>query len=104
LTEAKDVVNFLVETLREYDYKNVNKTQMYRLIKNRDVIGLTNFNTKNIYVRKDLPFGEYAHTLFHEVSHVYHYYKGDFDAPEEVVDALAYKWHQIVYGLEEKLK
>ena len=103
---SAELLRFFIETLREYDIRNVSKKQIARLAENRNAVGLTVFqpiNFKKIYISRDIMPACYQTTILHELSHVYYYNIGNPDVSEEVVEALADKWHRVVYGLEERL-
>lgn len=103
MTTARDLAKFIMEALRENDYKRVSKAWMKKHW-GKNIVGLWDYNDHNIYVVKDLPPGYFDNVFLHELSHVYHGNIGQMDASEDVVQALADKWHRIVYGLEERLE
>jgi hypothetical protein len=103
MTDSREILKFVLETLRENDYHRVTKKEMSKIVPGKNVIGAYIPYKHKIYVRKDLMGNLFENTLLHELSHVYYNNTGNVDVDEDIVQALADKWHKIIYGLEERL-
>lgn len=95
---GNDLAKFILDTLKEYDYRNVSRKECERLSHTRSCVGLVDFGRRYIRVASDISFSDKEQTQLHEFAHVY-FHRLNRDASEEEVEALANVWVGGLYGL-----
>lgn len=71
----------------------------------KNLMGMYEYKTNTIYLRKSLNHEEKLRTLFHEMAHAYSrnimLVEGQGDLSEDQVENMAAKWHQDLYGIHD---
>jgi uncharacterized protein YjaZ len=96
-----NVAKIVFDLLKIYDYHLVTKKEIqaaYSGGREINIVGLTDFETKNIYILKTQNFSDMEATIAHEFVHAYLDGLGlDKTNDELYVEQLANKWRKSVY-------
>lgn len=95
---GNDLAKMILDILKDYDYRNVSKKQLYKIMEGPCYGGMCP-ESKKIYICNKMSYEDTTTTQLHEFAHAYLHTINKFDTPEEEVDKLAYDWKRQIDGV-----